>query len=677
MPKLVVTENVKDSGLTSTGGGLTVTNTGPFTQEINASNIPKYNIEFQQSQMKDDEELPYEVATIKINPIGSMTNFVSEVSRDFSPGVRTNHFFKIPEMVDLGETQTENYSDSVSQASYSFETIFNYISEDYDKLQAQVSEANLYAAIDNVTMDNFINIQNETSMVVNFARGSEMENFVIPTMNIKQGTKEAPYYNYLRINQRIGNGISNFAVKMGIFDELLQDYLEAEKINVSFDTQVGREVDTDSNIGVYDLQSFLTTDRPLDMDNFFTLNRSVRPSRMSIGLRKLLLKGFLKDAASLRTEDISGRTRKPGFRRFRDIHRNIESHKEVFCYSAAKHDGAVLTSTLNQTLYAPALEASTPIVDTQVKYGKSYSYKVIGHYMIVGNSYEYQIRSSSTDPSDPYVIVQVTNRPSIVMIPLDIFTKKVNVVQMPPVYPQVSFKTQNDSSNKISMYLSPTKSERKERFEVITQQDQLQDQALFRLPNARDLLGNVRFKTYGDQGLYEVFRLDDPPESYRNFRDAKIGEISMPFETTDAIFKDKVIANRQYYYMFRSINQKGMVSNPTAVYEITLLVDADDSKIITNIYNFPNPRDSEPSMQFRKLFRITPAVEHVVLDSNQPVLFNKDSLIGTLDNIKLGIKENAVWGRKFKIRIKSKTSGKIIDIILNVDLTKNKTEEEF
>ena len=676
MPKLVVTENTQDRGLISTGGGTTITQTGPSTARIDSSIIPKYNISFGPSQTMFDEELPYEVTTIKVRPIGNLKNFIGEVSLDFTQGIKTNHFFKIPEIVDLGSTQTDSYSQSRSQASYSLETIFNYISEDYDRLQSQVSEANLYAAFDNISMENFLNIQNDGSDVINFGRGNEMKNFVVPTMKIKQGTKESPYYNYLRINQRIDNGISNFAVKLGIFDELLQDYLESEKINLSFDTQIGQEVQMNSSIPVYDLKSFFTTDREFDIDNYFALNRSISPSTMSLGLRKLLFKGFLRDAASFRTErefadPISG------FRRFRDIHRNIEAHKEVFCYSIAKHDGTVLASTLNQTLYAPALRESTPIVDTQVKYGKLYSYKVVGHYMIIGNSYQYQIIESSDDPDEPFVKIKVTNRPSIVMMPMDIFTKQVNVIQLPPVYPQVSFKTKNDSTNKISMHLSPTKTELKQPFITITREDSEQLQNLISLPGARDINGNVKFKTYSDQGLFEVFRLESPPNSYQDFTDAKIGEISMAFETSNAIFHDLVLPNKRYYYIFRSINEKGMVSNPTMVYEITLLVDADDSKIVVDTYDFPKPRNREPSMSFRKLVRITPALEHLIFRDSQPALFGKNSLIGTLDDLKLGIRQEAVWGRKFKIRIKSKTSGKMIDIILNVDLTKNKTEEEF
>ncbi len=666
MPKVVVTENQRDTGLTSTGGGTVVTQTGIATSLIEATILqPKYNIEFLSSEIKQDEELPYEVATIKVSPGSLQGDFFSSVRADFSTGLNSNHFFKLPNMVDLGATQTESYSTSKSQASYSFETIFNYISEDYDKIQVGISEYNLYAPFDKASKQDFLSIRNANTEIINFGRGEQMRNLVVPTMKVQQGSEESPYYNYLRINQRLDNGISNFAIKLGIFDELLQDYLFGRKTSIPFDIQQDREVSEETPVEIYNLRSFLTTDRELDIDNFFTLKESVRPSRMSLDLRKHLMKGFLKDAA------------KTGFRTYKDIHNNIEAHKEVFCYSVAKHDGNVLDSTLIQTLYAPALRESTPVVDTQVKYGKSYSYKVVGHYMVVGNTYEYRLTTSSADPDDIYSIIEVTNRPNVVIIPFDILTKQVNVVQMPPVYPQVTFKTKNDAGKMISMYLSPTMTEMRAPFITITREDGAQLEALYRLPNGRDLAGNFKFKTYGDQGLYEVFRLDMPPRSYTDFRDAKIGEISMPFNTTNAIFKDMIAPNKKYYYIFRAINQKGMVSNPTMVYEATLLVDADDSKIVTDTYHFPKPRDMESALGFRKLLRITPAVEHVLFDGSQPALFGKTSLVGTLDNLRLGINQKAVWGRKFKIRIKSKTSGKMIDIILNVDLTKNKTEEEF
>ena len=86
----------------------------------------------------------------------------------------------------------------------------------------------------------------------------------------------------------------------------------------------------------------------------------------------------------------------------------------------------------------------------------------------------------------------------------------------------------------------------------------------------------------------------------------------------------------------------------------------------------------------RKLLQIRPSLKQSILNKgkvNDDLLDAPISDVPVAPNIlsryQVGESENSIWGRKFKIRIKSKTSGKMIDIILNVDLTKNKTEEDF
>ena len=667
MPKLVVTENSRDSALLNSGTGMTVTETGYTAGLISVPlDPPKYNIEFLSSVIKQDEEVEYEVARIRVTPAGSANLFAGDVRVDFSPSSKTNHFIKLPKLTDLVANEPDKNSTSKSEASYSFETIFNYIAEDYDNLQVGVDEINLFASIDKVTKDDFIDVRRRSNTnVLNFSRGQRMGNFVFPTMNIKQGTSAAPYYNSLRINQRLDNRISDFTRELGLFDELLQSYLDGNTSDVNFDIQDERLVSQDQSVAVYNLQEFLNSDMLLDSDNFFGLSETQRSSKMSSDFRKFLMKGFLKDVS------------KTSFRTYEQVFKNHEAHKEVFCYSIDKHDETVQESTKIQTIYAPAMEDSTPVIDSQIKYGKTYAYNVRGHYMVVGNVYEYRVIVVDTDPADVHAIVEVTNRPNIVLIPFNLFTKKINVVQRPPVYPQVTFKTKKDASKSISLYLSPTKSSLKAPFVEITDADEDQKLAMMRIPGGMDVAGNFTFKTNGDQGLYEIFRLEHAPASYSDFRNAKIGEISMSFNTTDAIFKDNVVPNKRYYYIVRNVNQKGLVSNPTIVFEVTLLIDADDARVVVDPYEFPKPREMESSVDFRKLIRITPAVEHLIFNNEQDVLFGKSSLVGTIDNLKLGIVTKSVWGRKFKIRVKSKTSGKIVDLILNVNLTKNKSEEEF
>lgn len=620
----------------------------------------KYIIKVEKSEIRQDEDLPYEVATLKVLPAKEPSSFSRNVRADFS-GTKTNHNVSFPEMVDLVENEPSKNSTSKSVASYSFETIFNYIAEDYDRLQANVSEYNLYAPYSRLTKQNFLNVAKSGKGIFDYSNGNQMKNFVMPTHLVQQGSEESPYYNYLRINQHIDNGISSFITKLGLFDELLQSYLSGEYTFGNFNLSSGILPKREVQKSFYNVQDFFESDIQMDIDNFFSLERTMTASKMSTDFRKHLLKGFLKNVATV------------GFRTFEEISRNQKAHIETFCYSIDKYDNVVSEGSKIQTIYGPALEESTPIIDTQVKYGKTYAYRVKGHYLIVGNRYSFNI----TSRTDEMATIEVTNRPSIVMMPETLFDKKINVIQLPPVKPQVTFKTKNDSGRQISMYLSPTKTETREYFTAITREDHIQALAMEFVPKLKDSEGKFKFKTYGDQGLFEVFRLEHPPTSYFDFANAKIGEVSMPFETTNAIFRDNIVANKRYYYTFRSVNQKGMRSNPTTVYEITLLIDADESKVVSNIYKFPKFRDHEKSLDFNKMLRVTPAVEHLILDESQDVLRNRNTLVGTLDNIKLGIANNSVWGRKFKVRIKSKTSGKILDIILNVDLTKNKTEEEL
>ena len=168
-----------------------------------------------------------------------------------------------------------------------------------------------------------------------------------------------------------------------------------------------------------------------------------------------------------------------------------------------------------------------------------------------------------------------------------------------------------------------------------------------------------------------------PPSSYDDFRDKKLIEIGAPFKTEDAMFTDRVAPNTKYYYMFRKINEKDLVSNPSPVYEVELLTDADDAKVVVSKYEFPQPDVYQMSKAFKSLFQVTPVIEQTLFDEQQNVLFNKDTYKGTVDRLKLGIAQESVWGRRFKIRVKSTTTGKIIDYNVNFKLKKNKSEEEF
>ena len=67
----------------------------------------------------------------------------------------------------------------------------------------------------------------------------------------------------------------------------------------------------------------------------------------------------------------------------------------------------------------------------------------------------------------------------------------------------------------------------------------------------------------------------------------------------------------------------------------------------------------------------------MMYDPNQEVLSGKSSLQGMIEKLRFGWTDELVWGKKFKFRIKSTTSGKIIDYNITFKLTKKKTEADF
>ena len=140
---------------------------------------------------------------------------------------------------------------------------------------------------------------------------------------------------------------------------------------------------------------------------------------------------------------------------------------------------------------------------------------------------------------------------------------------------------------------------------------------------------------------------------------------------------DFIIPNRKFYYMFRAVNVHNHKSNPTIVYEVELIQDADDSKVMVDQFHFETPSTYMNTKKFNSLFQIDPALQQRLLDNEQPSIYNKSSVKGTLENIKLGNAEDSIWGRNFKIRIASTTTGRKIDFNVNFNIITSKTEEDF
>ena len=135
-------------------------------------------------------------------------------------------------------------------------------------------------------------------------------------------------------------------------------------------------------------------------------------------------------------------------------------------------------------------------------------------------------------------------------------------------------------------------------------------------------------------------------------------------------FIDNLLPNVKYYYIFRAYDSHNHVSYPSEVYEVELVED--EGAVFPSVRVVPLRGDEKPTEKTKKLRRflqIKPQLSQVVVNSADPAA--ADWPEGSAPNggsLPMGIDNESIWGKKFKIRLTSRKSGKKID--LNVSFAK-------
>ena len=176
---------------------------------------------------------------------------------------------------------------------------------------------------------------------------------------------------------------------------------------------------------------------------------------------------------------------------------------------------------------------------------------------------------------------------------------------------------------------------------------------------------------------YEVYRIEKKPINYDSFRND--GAISKSTKTViDAeeasAYIDKIEQNKKYYYMFRAIDVHNNPSNPSPIYEVEMVENSGVVYPVISIYE-PDPEMlGIKSKSFKRYLKIEPDSMQGILNLDESMQVNEQGVQAqSALNLKkaptLGIKEQSVFSDinstnpiKFKFRIKSKHTGKILDL---------------
>ena len=254
----------------------------------------------------------------------------------------------------------------------------------------------------------------------------------------------------------------------------------------------------------------------------------------------------------------------------------------------------------------------------------------------------------------------------IPLMEIPIFSVSAKILDGPPVAPKVSFVPYKDVNNKVMIKL---KGENTEYYEVPQFINQAEEEMIKELVNTRgtDKQGRLLYKTDDYLSKFEIFRTDVRPRSYRDFSGKVIKRVNLEEKYSSYNHLDNIEPNKKYYYTFRSYDAHDNFSNPSPVYEFILNDDSGFLYPEVRIIQFDDTDYYSLETSMQRYIQIRPSAQNIIFDPelvNDEVKSAKDlAFVKSNDtNPPLGIADNPVWGKNFKLRITSKTSGKKVDI---------------
>ena len=285
-------------------------------------------------------------------------------------------------------------------------------------------------------------------------------------------------------------------------------------------------------------------------------------------------------------------------------------------------------------------------------------------------------------------------KPSVKIIQVPIFSTRqgpgVYLYDKPPAPPEVEFVPYRAVDNQLLVNLNEQANTHVKAVPITFTEQERVNKDYVRLNQARQ--GHIPFPPgadwenvpmiFGNDDLpasFEVYRVDEPPNSYDDF----IGNLYHIADLTDergvpelssASLKDALIPNQKYYYTFRVKDVHGHTSNPTDVYQLELVNNAGAVYLLLEMYNFPEENSINYTKSVQQYIQIKPSLLQEVVNEEKSHLISPDgepvsSAAGHI--VHLGPDGKTVWGRKLKFRFISKKTGRKIDVNVDVELNQD------
>ena len=181
---------------------------------------------------------------------------------------------------------------------------------------------------------------------------------------------------------------------------------------------------------------------------------------------------------------------------------------------------------------------------------------------------------------------------------------------------------------------------------------------------------NVWLRSVSLERYIEVYRTETKPTSLEDFAGNLIKTIDLkidksPYTQSDAFFDDKIDTNKTYYYLFRFLNEHRMPGHISPILTCKLVDDGGYKYSLFDVLSELQEVDSftKPSKEFKKLFQIKPNVLQLSIDDK--LVDYDETAADNVEDLQIGMADDLMWGKTFKLRLTSKKTGKKLDINVN------------
>jgi len=278
---------------------------------------------------------------------------------------------------------------------------------------------------------------------------------------------------------------------------------------------------------------------------------------------------------------------------------------------------------------------------------------------------------------------EVEVEPVVKLVEIPLFRSTGRVLAPPPMPPDVDVISYKGVPNKMMFFFNSHLGTSLEEPISFTGDEQINNRQYLLHEKTSDS-GMILYNTSEAISFVEVYRTIQKPDEIEDFEGHLLETVS-----TDVNIKTDLSAgsighiikqkpNKKFYYMFRSLGRYGEASNPSPVYEIELFNDGGVVYPIVKIVDLEAVDPRTKTKSFRNLLRITPRISQARVNESASGLVDENGILGNAfaTKIVLGVEDESLFGKRFKIRLTSKDTGKKIDLNVTFKTVTRRTRAE-